>query len=288
MSQFQKAVKHDAKLRLAITGPSGSGKTYTALSIATNLGGKVALVDTEHGSASKYADKWSFDVMEMDAPFSPERFIAAVADAEKAGYQTLVIDSLSHAWFGAGGLLEMVDDIAARSPSKNSFAAWKSGTPVQTKMVEAILRSNINIIATMRSKTEWVIQENEKGKKEPVKIGMAPIQRDGIEFEFDVVMQLDQDNQAIVQKSRCEAIAGKRLMKPGKDVAEILSGWLKGEAPAVETVDVLGERAVAFAAKAWKVTPAEAEVSIKDALMVGTLTGNMPKDSFKQYVSAVA
>ncbi|HND48933.1 MAG TPA: ATP-binding protein, partial [Anaerolineales bacterium] len=185
---FKQAIKQEAKLRLAIAGPSGSGKTYTALAIATNLGGKVALVDTEHGSASKYADKFSFDVMEMQPPFSPDRFIAAIKDAQQVGYGTLVLDSLSHAWNGTGGLLEIVDQIAARSSSKNTFAAWKEGTPIYNKLIDAIIQSNINIIATMRTKQDYVLEADERGKQKPVKIGMNPIQRDGFEYEFDVVL----------------------------------------------------------------------------------------------------
>ena len=110
---FTKATKQEAKLRLALAGPSGSGKTYTALQIATHLGGPIALVDTERGSARKYADLFSFDVLELDS-FHPERYIEAIHEAEEAGYAVLILDSLSHAWAGKDGALELVDKAAKR------------------------------------------------------------------------------------------------------------------------------------------------------------------------------
>ena len=111
---FQKAVKYEAKLRLAIAGPSGAGKTYTALAVATSLGSRVALVDTEHGSASKYADLFDFDVMELAPPFHPDRFGDAISMAADEGYDVVVLDSVSHAWNGTGGALELVDEIAIK------------------------------------------------------------------------------------------------------------------------------------------------------------------------------
>ena len=150
---FQKAVKRNAKLRLSIQGPSGSGKTYTALSIATNLNaGKVAVVDTEHGSASKYADLFDFDVMELKAPYHPDNYVNAIAEAAKAGYGVVVLDSLTHAWKGEGGILELVTEIAKRKYGGNAYAAWNDATPIQKRLIESIVGSSIHVIATMRSK----------------------------------------------------------------------------------------------------------------------------------------
>src|SRR5690606_37222046 len=131
-------VKQEAKLRLAIAGPSGSGKTYSALAVATALGNRVAVVDTEHGSASKYADIFDFDVVNFTAPFHPNRFIEAIHTAEDALYDVLIIDSASHAWNGAGGLLEIVDT-AAKKYKGNSYMAWSEGTPIQNRLIEAIV-----------------------------------------------------------------------------------------------------------------------------------------------------
>ena len=231
---FAKAVKYDAKLRMAIAGPSGSGKTWTALSIAKAMGGKCALLDTEHGSAAKYADVFDFDTLALEPPFHPDRFAEAIQAAEAAGYGLLIIDSLSHAWMGQGGLLEIVDNIAARSKSQNSFIAWKQGTPIQLRLVEAILASKIHIIATMREKTEYVVDKEGGGKSSPRKVGLAPIQRDGMEFEFDVLGEMNQENDLAITKTRCPGLTGKVFNKPtGVEIAEILVSWLKG-APAPE------------------------------------------------------
>lgn len=234
---FKKAVKHESKLRLAIAGPSGSGKTYTALAIGTALG-KVAVVDTESGSASKYADIFDFDVAEMHAPFHPRKYAEAIAMAADAGYDVVILDSLSHAWFAQGGVLDIVDEAAKRSRSGNTYMAWKEGTPAQNQLVEAIVTAPIHVIGTMRSKTEYALVTNDRGKQEPRKMGMAPIQRDGFEYEFDVMFDMDVENTAVVSKSRCSALANKVIAKPGADVAGVLQDWLSGEpAPRQEPQD---------------------------------------------------
>ena len=229
---FKQAVKHESKLRLAIAGPSGSGKTYTALAMAAALGGPVAVVDTEHGSASKYADLFAFDVLEMEAPFHPDRFIQAIREAAAAGYKTIILDSLSHAWNGQGGLLELVEDAQKRMKTANSFAAWKDVTPIQNRFVEGIVAAPIHVIATMRSKQEYIQDRDERtGKTAIRKVGMAPVQREGFEYEFDVFLDMDVQNNAIVSKTRCPALTGKVFNRPGADIAGILIDWLHG-APA--------------------------------------------------------
>lgn len=234
MSTFKKAVKAEAKLRMAIAGPSGSGKTYTALAIAVSLaaGKPVALVDTEHGSASKYADLFAFDVLELHPPFHPDRFVEAITDAAKGGYGVIVLDSLTHAWSGSGGLLEIVDQIAARMRAPNSFAAWKDATPIQNRLVDAIIAADLHVIATLRSKQEYVVQQDERGKQTPRKVGMAPQQREGFEYEFDIFGEMDQDNTMVVTKSRCPALSSAVIKKPGADVAQIIAAWLHGAQPA--------------------------------------------------------
>lgn len=246
---FKKAVKKQSKLRLAISGPSGAGKTYTALMIANQLG-RTAVLDTEHGSASKYADLFEFDALNMEAPFDPRRYIEAIKAASDAGYEVLVIDSLSHAWSGAGGLLEQVDKVAAKMRTSNTFGAWKELTPIQTQMVEALLAAKLHIIATMRSKQEYLVEKDDKGKNQVRKVGLAPVQRDGIEYEFDVFAEMDRDNTLIVSKSRCPALADEVIKKPGKQLAEALKAWLDG-APA----DELTPKAQAYLVKLQKYQP---------------------------------
>lgn len=249
---FTKAVKRDAKLRLSIAGPAGAGKTWTALTLATGLaeGAPIALIDTERGSASKYADVFSFDVMELDT-FHPDNFVKGIHEAEAAGYAVLVIDSLSHAWNGTGGLLEIVENIAKRKNSTNTFTAWKDATPIQNRLIEAITSARLHIIVTMRSKQEYVI-ESVNGKSVPRKVGMAPIQRDGFEYEFDVAVDMDIDNTLIVQKSRCPALTGAVIAKPDGKVAQTLKAWLHSDVPALppaekpETDSALAEVKAAF------------------------------------------
>lgn len=229
--EFRKATKRQAKLRLALIGPPGSGKTYSGLTIATNLGQRVGLIDTEHGSASKYADLFSFEALELGS-FHPKTYIEAIRAAERAGFDVLVVDSLSHAWSGKDGALEQVDRAAARSKSGNSFAAWREVTPLHNELVEALVGCKTHLIVTMRSKVEWVLDEDDRGKKVPRKVGMAPVQRDGVEYEFDVCGDLDQSNRLVISKSRCPAPSGGVFTRPGKDVADVLRTWLDaGEAP---------------------------------------------------------
>jgi len=229
---FTKATKHKAKLRAALCGVSGSGKTYSALAIASHLGKRIAVIDTESGSASKYADQFTFDVDDTLPDHSPKSYIDAIQAAAAAGYDVLVIDSLTHAWAGRGGALEMVDVAAAKSQG-NSYAAWRTVTPWHNKLVDAILTAPIHIIATMRTKAEYVL-ESKNGKQVPRKVGMAPIQRDGMEYEFDVVGDLDLSHTLSISKTRCPSLDGKLFQLPGKDVADIVLKWLDSGAEALE------------------------------------------------------
>lgn len=226
MGTFKRATKTESKLRLALAGPSGSGKTYTALTLATALadGKPVAVVDTERGSASKYADEFAFDVLEL-VNFHPNNYVEAVLDAARSGYAVVVVDSLSHAWEGTGGLLEIVG---------GNFTKWKEVKPIENKLFDTLISAPIHVIATMRTKSEYVMQEVEKnGRKttEPQKVGTAPRQRDGIEYEFDVYGEMDLQNTLSVRKSRCRALSGAVISRPGPALAETLRGWLAG-APA--------------------------------------------------------
>lgn len=226
--QFQKATKRESKARVAIAGVSGSGKTWTALSLARAMGGKVALIDTEHGSASKYADLYEFDTLILEPPYDPDRYIEAMDAAAQAGYDILVIDSLSHAWAGSGGLLEFVDDASTRYKG-NTYFAWREATPKQLALVEAILASPMHIIGTLRSKARYILDEKD-GKTAPRKVGMEAVQREGFEFEFDVYGEMDLDHKLVISKSRCTPLADAVISRPtGADIASLLMPWLEGE-----------------------------------------------------------
>lgn len=218
---FKKAERKQAKLRLALAGPSGSGKTYSALLLAMGLGGRIAVIDTEHGSASLYADLVDFDAMELHAPYSPERYIDAITAAEQAGYETLIIDSYSHEWTGSGGCLELNETVAHQKFRGNTWAAWNETTPRHRKLTDKILTSSMHIICTMRSKTETVQGE---GKK-ILKLGMKSEQRDGTDYEFTVVLDLTHDGHtATASKDRTKLFDQPELISA--DTGRRLLAWL--------------------------------------------------------------
>ena len=237
--QFKKARKSQAKLRLGLIGPSGSGKTYTALSLASGLGKKIAVVDTEHASAALYADEFGveYDTLQLTS-FEVENYVEAIELAAREGYEVLIIDSLSHAWAGKGGILEFVDKAAKRTG--NNFAGWRDATPKHNLLVEAILAAPIHIICTLRSKVEHIV-ETVKGRSQVRKVGMQPVQRDGLEYEFTIVGDLTQEHDLIVTKTRAAFLADAVINKPGRKLGEQLHEWLDaGEAaPPPELVDHL-------------------------------------------------
>lgn len=223
MNLFSKATKSASRIKMAIVGPAGAGKTYSALAFASGLGQRVAVIDSEHGSASKYADLFDFDVVDLDQ-HHPQIYIDMIKGAEEGGYDVLVIDSLSHAWNGVGGALELVDAAAAKSRSGNSFTAWKDVTPIQRRLVDAILASKMHIVCTMRAKTEYVI-ENVNGRNTPRKVGIGPVQRDGVEYEFDIVGEIDQSHIMTITKTRIPALDNFHEV-PGRNFVEILKKWM--------------------------------------------------------------
>lgn len=223
---FKPAQRKQAKLRLALSGPSGSGKTTGALLIAKGIGGKIAVLDTERGSASLYSDIVPFDVVELTPPYTPERYIEVIQEAEKSGYDTLILDSITHEWNGAGGILEIVDKVARSKYRGNSYAAWNEGTPRHQKFVDAMLASPLHIIATMRSKAVYVETEKANGKKTIQKQGAAPQQRDGLEYEFTAVLDLSVDgNIAIASKDRTRLFHDPVVIT--EDVGKDLFTWLQ-------------------------------------------------------------
>jgi hypothetical protein len=230
---FQKATKKKLRARIALDGPAGSGKTYTALRFAFALagnGGRVAVIDTEHRSASKYQGEspdgvpWEFDVCEMEY-YSPSAYTQVVKEAGNQGYNVLVIDSLSHGWEGTGGALDLVDKKSNKGGS--NYFAWRDVTPLHREMIETILASPCHVVATIRTKTAYEVDQDEKTKKVRVtKVGTKPVQREGMEYEFDVVGDLDLEHILVISKSRCSALDGKWAVKPAGDFIRPLIEWL--------------------------------------------------------------
>ncbi|GHH58012.1 ATP-binding protein [Streptomyces candidus] len=222
---FRPATKAGRKARLSIQGMSGSGKTWTGLGISHGLSGgeKFAVIDTEKGAADLYAgiSGIHFDTLAMDR-YDPRDLGRALEAAAKAGYPVVFVDSLSHFWKGTDGTLDQVE----RAKSKyggNKFAGWKDGTPIQNDMVAAILGYPGHVVASMRSYTEWVL---DNGK--PKRVGMRPEQRKGIEYEFDIAVAMDLDNRLEVLKSRCPGLNRKVFDRPNGavDIAAPLLAWL--------------------------------------------------------------
>ena len=225
---FQLAQKKKSKLRLAVTGPSGSGKTYSALLLAFGLVGKegnVCVIDTEHDSASLYSDKFpDYYTVSMTPPYSPMRYIQMIEAAESFGADILIIDSLSHEWTGQGGCLEMVE----KSNAKNSYTAWGQVTPLHQRLIDKMLSSKTHIIATMRSKQDYALVENKHGKLEPKKMGLAPIQRDGMDYEFTTVFDLPGGGvfEATSSKDRTGLFIGTQFPM-NEQIAPSLKEWLE-------------------------------------------------------------
>lgn len=271
--KFAKALRKKAKLRLALTGPSGSGKTYGALEIAKGLGGKTAVIDTEKGSASLYSDRFNFDVLELDPPFTPERFIEAIGAAQEAGYDNLIIDSITHEWSGSGGCLELLDGLAKAKYRGNTWSAWSEITPRHNAFLDAILRSDLHIIATMRSKTETAQVDKGNGKKGVDKLGMKSEQRDGVEYEFTTVLDLNHETHtAMASKDRTglfsnaevtqlNELTGKKLMdwlNDGRTKAEVDLSHFTDIAMETQDMDEL-KNAFGEAYKSLRDTPEQAE-----------------------------
>lgn len=235
-SIFAPATKESSKLRLAEFGPSGSGKTFTALRIATGIvaatGGSIALIDTERRSARKYSDRFQFDVCELDDR-TIDGYCKVIEAAGRAKYGALIIDSMSHAW---QELLTEVDRIAQTKFRGNTWSAWSEGTPKQRKFIDAILSCPCHIIATMRVDTEWTQEQDQKtGKTKPVKIGLKPQQGKGIEYEFDLLMELSPEHVGLIAKDRTGKFQDQTIEKPGEDFGKQLADWLaQGTPPAIK------------------------------------------------------
>lgn len=226
---FEDASSKGSYLRCALVGPSGSGKTWTALTIASQFGVPF-VIDTERSSALKYAKHFKFKHANIPGDFNPRNYIAACHAAIEAGAKVLVVDSLSHAWEGVGGVLEFVDNVAKRQKTANSFQAWREGTPLQNELVDGLLALKCHLVCTMRSKMEYA-QQNDGGKTRVVKLGMGAIQRNGIEYEFDVVLEMDLEHDCTVGKTRFPELSGQVFRKPDAKFSKKLFDIVGGADP---------------------------------------------------------
>lgn len=235
---IREATRRQSLARVAFEGPAGSGKTWDSLIWAFTLGERPCVIDTEHESASLYADEFltshgrRFSTLNFEPPYTPDRLMQAIAYVQSQGHDVVVIDSLSHFWSGQGGVLEIVD-AAAKRGGGNSWAGWKDATPMHREMIEAILGCRMHVIVTMRVKTEWSVEENDKGRKQPKKIGLAAEQRAGLDYEFTVAMTVNLDHEVAVVKTRCARLADRTARKERVgEMAMAFNEWLREAKPA--------------------------------------------------------
>lgn len=223
--QFQRATRKRSKLRCLLGGVSGSGKTTAGLLIAAGLGGRIALIDTERGSASLYSDLVEFDAMDLSPPYSPERYIEAIKAAEGAGYDVLVIDSLTHVWDGSGGCVEINEQLAQTKYRGNTWSAWSDTTPRYRSLLDAILQSPMHIICTSRMKQETVQGDDKKVRK----IGMKNELRAGTEYEFTLVLEIEHEKHlALATKNRTNLFPSPFVVT--RKTGEELRAWLESGA----------------------------------------------------------
>ena len=233
---LRKAERKQAKIRMGLFGPSGSGKTYSALLIAKGIAGdwdKVAVVDTENGSADLYSHLGNYNVITLEAPFNPEKYVEAIQACEKAGVSVIVVDSISHEWDGKGGCLESNELLAQTQFKGNTWAAWSKTTPKHQRFIEAMVNSRCHIIACGRSKTDTIQTEDKKIKK----VGMKEITRDGFEYEMTLSLNLDRDGHyATASKDRTRLFIDKDPFVVTEETGLKIKEWSESGAVDLEAI----------------------------------------------------
>lgn len=245
---FQKATRRAAKLKLSVQGPSGSGKTLGALALAHGLaqGGRIACIDTENDSASLYADRFGFDTVCIRPPYLTKKYEEAIRAAVEGDYAVLVIDSISHQWEGDGGILQRKDEADAR-PGSNHWTNWGPFTKEHNRFRSLLLSAPIHIVATMRSKMTYT-QTESGGKKKIEKMGLQPIQREGMEYEFTLAFDVQMDHQAVASKDRTGLFTGEVDLTAPATVQRLLT-WLETAAPVLPAPTTVPEIRIPGTAK---------------------------------------
>lgn len=220
--KLETASRKKAKIKLALQGPSGSGKTMSALLVAFGLCGKwssIAVVDTENHSAELYSHLGNYNVVNIGAPFTPEKYCEAIHLCEKSGMEVVILDSISHEWDGSGGILDIHGNMAG-----NSFTNWNKLTPRHNDFVQTILQSPCHVIGTIRSKQDYVLQEK-NGKQVPEKVGMKGVTREGMDYEFTLVLDIDIKHNASASKDRTQIFSGQPDFKITQETGMKILEW---------------------------------------------------------------
>lgn len=221
--ELKKATRKQVKLRLGLSAVSGGGKTYSALLLAKGLVNdweKIAVIDTENGSASLYSHLGDFNTIELQAPYTPERYIEAIKTCENAGIECIIIDSITHEWDGKGGLLEIHSAMTG-----NSFTNWSSLTPRHQKFIDAILQSKCHVITTVRRKQDYEMTLNDKGRQTPIKVGLKEITREGFEYELTVNFNLDEKHNCTTSKDRTGLFMDKPQFIISEETGKLIIDW---------------------------------------------------------------
>lgn len=230
---FQKAKREQIWLKVLLAGPSGSGKTFSALRLAKGIadaaGGRVAAIDTENGRIRYYANEFDFDDLQLQAPYTPEKYIQAIEDAVDGGYKALVIDSITHEW-------DYCVDYHDKMPG-NSYTNWGKVTPRHDAFMEKVLQSPIHIISTVRGKDTYVL-EDRNGKQVPKKVGMGYKQRDNTEYNYTLTFNIAQDTHiAEAQKDNTHLFEGRYDVLTERDGKALFDWANTGDAPALKPVN---------------------------------------------------
>jgi hypothetical protein len=245
--QLRKATRQKAKIRLGLSAVAGGGKTFSALLIAKGMCGdwsKVALIDTENGSGDLYCHLGDYNVLSLQAPYAPEKYVEAIKACENAGMEVIIIDSITHEWDGKGGCLEIVDQLTQGSSHKNSYIAWGKVTPRHQAFIDSILQSKCHVITTVRRKQDYEMTKGNDGKVKVEKAGLKEITREGFEYELTVNLELDHGHHATASKDRTGLFSGKPEFIPSEATGQMIMEWCEnGVDPSIEINEAISKLA---------------------------------------------
>lgn len=253
--QLKKAARRKAFLKAGITAPAGAGKTLGSLLIAygmmkekysnlpdSELWSKIAVIDSENGSGELYVNSvhantqiGEYNAVTLTPPFTADKYTSAIELCENSGIEVAIIDSTTHLWAGEGGLLEKQNMVAAKSKSGNSYTAWREVTPDHNRFVDKMLQCNMHVIATMRSKMEYVQEKDDNGNTRVRKLGLKPVQREGMEFEFTIFLDVDDNHTTTASKDRTGILDGK-MFKITPQIGKDIMAWLETGVDMIPTV----------------------------------------------------
>jgi len=240
MLQLRKATRQKAKIRLGLSSVSGGGKTYSSILIAKGLAtsmDKIALIDTENRSGDLYANLGDYNVITLEAPYTPERYIEAITACENAGMEVIIIDSITHEWDGKGGILEI-----SNSMTGNSYTNWAKLTPRHQSFIDKILQCKAHVITTVRRKQDYEMTTNSQGKLVPQKVGLKEVTREGFEYELTVNLELDTNHNATTSKDRTGLFIDKPEFKPSEETGKLLLDWCENGVELIKEIPTLNQK----------------------------------------------